>query len=76
MQTNITGASGKVNYFEADLILTNHTEDPVLRYVAFRRFISQFGRHYGVVVRDARRQTVQIVGVRRVPAGDHGSGMR
>jgi len=24
MQTNITGASGKVNYFEADLILTNH----------------------------------------------------
>jgi len=25
MQTNITGASGKVNYFQADLILTNHT---------------------------------------------------
>ena len=24
MQTNIAGASGKVNYFEADLILTNH----------------------------------------------------
>jgi len=24
MQTNITGASGKVNYFQADLILTNH----------------------------------------------------
>jgi hypothetical protein len=26
MQTNIAGASGKVNYFEADLILTNHTD--------------------------------------------------
>ena len=25
MQTNIAGASGKVNYFEADLILTNHS---------------------------------------------------
>jgi hypothetical protein len=26
MQTNIMGASGKVNYFEADLILTNHSQ--------------------------------------------------
>ena len=24
MQTNIAGVSGKVNYFEADLILANH----------------------------------------------------
>jgi len=28
MQTNITGASGKVNYFQADLILTNHRRKP------------------------------------------------
>jgi hypothetical protein len=25
MQTNIAGASGEVNYFEPDLILTNHS---------------------------------------------------
>jgi hypothetical protein len=27
MQTNIAGASGKVNYFETDPILTNHNRD-------------------------------------------------
>src|SRR5215472_15803154 len=30
MQTNIAGASGKVNYFEADLILTNQCVQPRL----------------------------------------------
>jgi len=28
MQTNIAGALVKVNYFEADLILTNHSLTP------------------------------------------------
>ena len=30
MQTNIAGASGKVNCFEADLILTNHTRSTLV----------------------------------------------
>jgi hypothetical protein len=39
MQTNITGASGKVNYFQADLILTNHRDAERPCHEAQRRLV-------------------------------------
>ena len=45
MQTNIAGASGKVNYFEADLILTNHTQLKEARRESFDFLGYAFGPH-------------------------------